>query len=189
MHNYWNIVGDRNLSESWTAFTNITILNEQPPDGCGVERRGLHTFKQLPDLICGLKCPACQKQLNERKSSNELFEKTKLANARKLRGINFLDADDKEFKETIQNARKKLELPMDAAMPCKLKTFQHRGTCGESNDIRKSGHACIVEADESTRKRLERTLPKDHEDHMAETGYNSLSHENLVHKFILCPKR
>ena len=29
-----------------------------------------------------------------------------------------------------------------------------------------------------------RTLPKDHEDHIDEKGFNSLSHENLVHTFI-----
>ena len=74
---------------------------------------------------------------------------------------------------------------MEAAMPCKLKTFQHRETCGESNEIRKSKPACMVEGHESTRKRLERTPLKDHEDHIAEKGFNSLSHHNLVHKFIL----
>ena len=44
--------------------------------------------------------------------------------------------------------------------------------------------ACIVEADESTRKRLEGTLPKHHEHHIAGKGSNSLNHYNLVHKFI-----
>ena len=36
-------------------------------------------------------------------------EKLHLDNARKLRGIYFIDPEDKEFKETIKNARKKLE--------------------------------------------------------------------------------
>ena len=36
-------------------------------------------------------------------------EKAKLDNARKLRGIHFIDPEDKEFKENIRNARKKLE--------------------------------------------------------------------------------
>ena len=31
---------------------------------------------------------------------------------------------------------------------------------------------------------MERTLPKDHEDHIAEKGFNSLIHCHLVHKFI-----
>ena len=57
-------------------------------------------------------------------------------------------------------------------------------TCGESNDIRKSKQGCIVEAHESTRKRLESTPPKDHEDYIAEKGFNSISHYNLVHEFV-----
>ena len=35
-------------------------------------------------------------------------EKLHLVNARKLRGIYFIDPEDKEFKETIKNARKKI---------------------------------------------------------------------------------
>ena len=50
--------------------------------------------------------------------------------------------------------------------------------------IRKTKYACIVEADESTRKRLEGTLHKDHEDHIAGEGINSLNPYNPVHKFM-----
>ena len=35
---------------------------------------------------------------------------------------------------------------------------------------------------------MERNLPRDHEDHIAEKGFNSLSHYNLVHKFISMPQ-
>ena len=47
-------------------------------------------------------------------------EKLHLDNARKLRGIFFTDPEDKEFKETIKNARKKLGTPVALAMPCKI---------------------------------------------------------------------
>ena len=40
------------------------------------------------------------------------FVASKLENARRLRGIYFIDLEDKEFKEIIQNARRKLETPM-----------------------------------------------------------------------------
>ena len=69
-------------------------------------------------------------------------------------GIYFIHPEDIEFKETMKNARKKLELRMEEAMPCKVKNHQHRETCVES-DTRKSKHVCIVEAHKSTRKRLE----------------------------------
>ena len=37
------------------------------------------------------------------------IEKPKLKNARRLRGIFFIDPDDEEFKHIMKNARKKLE--------------------------------------------------------------------------------
>ena len=40
-----------------------------------------------------------------------------LENARKFRGIHFTDPEDKEFKETMSNARKKLETSVAPAMP------------------------------------------------------------------------
>ena len=53
-----------------------------------------------------------------------------------------------------------------------------------STRFQKTKHACIVDAHESTRKRMESTLPKDHEDHIAQQGFNSMSHYNLLHNFI-----
>ena len=114
-------------------------------------------------------------------------EKPKLDNARKLRGIYFIDPEDKEFNETIKNARKKLETPMAPAMPCTSKTCQHWVTRGKTNEI-KSKLACILEASESTRLRMEDSLPNHHEDHIAGKGDKSLQHYNLVHKFIPMPQ-
>ena len=47
-------------------------------------------------------------------------ENLHLDNVRKLRGIFFIDPEDTEFKETIKNARKKLETSMAPAMPSKV---------------------------------------------------------------------
>ena len=114
-------------------------------------------------------------------------EKPHLDHARKLRGIYFIDPEDKEFKETIKNARKKLETPMAPAMPCKTnKNSQHGVTRGKSNEI-KTKLACILEASESTRLRMGESLRNHHEDHIAGKGDNSLEHCNLVHKFIPMP--
>ena len=60
--------------------------------------------------------PVSREEPEDHKWSNE---KPKLDNARRLRGIYFIDFEEKEFKETIENARKKLETPMAPAMPCK----------------------------------------------------------------------
>ena len=31
---YWNIDGSRDLSASWTGFTQFTVLSDKPPEGC-----------------------------------------------------------------------------------------------------------------------------------------------------------
>ena len=114
-------------------------------------------------------------------------EKLHLDNARKLRGIYFIDPEDQEFKETIKNARKKLETPMAPAVPCKISKNNQNCGSGASNKI-KSKFACILEASESTRLRMGESLPTHHEDHIAGKGDNSLQHYNLVHKFIPMPQ-
>ena len=94
-------------------------------------------------------------------------EKLHLDNARKLKRIYFIDPEDKEFKETIKSARKKLETPVAPAMPCKAsKKGKHGATRDKSNKI-KSKLACILEASESTRLRMEESLPHRHENHIA----------------------
>ena len=99
-------------------------------------------------------------------------EKLHLDNARKLRGICFIDTEDKEFKETIKNARKKLETSVAPAMPCKIMKICGSGA---SNKI-KTKLACILEANESTRMRMGNSEPHHHEDHTAGKGDNSLQH-------------
>ena len=77
---------------------------------------------------------------------------------------------------------------MAPAMPCKTcKKDKHEETRSKTNDF-KSKFACILEASESTRIRVEETLPKYHEDHIAGKGDNSLQHYNMVHKIIPMPQ-
>ena len=115
-------------------------------------------------------------------------ERPKLDNARRLRGIHFIDPEDKEFRETIKNARKKSETPMAPAMRCKTsKKSKHGETRGKAKEF-KSKFACILEASESTRLRMEESLPNYHEDHSAGKGGNSLQHKNLVHTFLFMPQ-
>ena len=53
------------------------------------------------------------------KRNKSVLEKPKLDNARKLRDIYFMDPDDEEFKDIMNNARRKFDIPMPATMPCK----------------------------------------------------------------------
>ena len=70
-------------------------------------------------------------KLKEKQKWSE--EKLHLENARKLRGIYFIDPEDKEFKETIKNARKKLETSVAPAMPCKIMK-----NCGSNGSDKKT---------------------------------------------------
>ena len=72
---------------------------------------------------------------------------------------------------------------MPAAMRCKIQQSVYRKTCRTVGE-HKTKYACIVEADESTRKRMEGSLHKYHEDHIAGKGITSLRNYNLVLKFI-----
>ena len=159
----WNIDGSRDLSDPWTAFTQFTLLEEKP----------------WPELWKSMRKHAKLKE--KQKWSNE---KLHLEKARKLRGIYFIDPEDTEFKETLKNARKKLETSVALAMPCKI--MKNCGN-GASNKI-KTKLACILEADESTRLRMGNSMPNYHEDHIAGKGENSLQHCNLIHKFIPMPQ-
>ena len=183
---YLDIDGSRELSDPWTAFTQFTLLDEKAPDGY-MWSGGRLTRKQLtsrPDYLWPELWKSMGKHAKLKEKHKWSNEKIHLENARELRGIYFIDPEDKEFKETIKNARKKLETSVDPAMPCKI--MKNCGS-GES-DKNKTKLACILKADESTRMRMVNSRPHCHQDHIAGQGENSLQHHNLVHKFIPVPQ-
>ena len=174
MDDYWNVDGDRELSDTWTGFTRFTTLSEEPPDVYPWSGRRL-TRKQTTSTPNKL-WPEMWKHLSDaskRKAKQKwAIEKPKLDNAKKLRGIYFIDSEDEEFKNIMKNARRKLGIPMPAAMPCKTSVCSTK-------------YACIVEADESLRKRKEGSPHKNH-DHIAGKGMNSLSHYKFGAQIYSC---
>ena len=107
---YWNIDGSRDLSDLWTGFTQFTLLDEKAPDGYTWSGERL-TRKQLtsrPDHLWPELWKSMGKNAKLKEKQKWSEEKIHLENARKLRGIYFIDPEDKEFKETIKNARKKV---------------------------------------------------------------------------------
>ena len=183
---YWNVDGSRDLSDCWTGFTQFTLLEKKPPDRYMWSGRRL-TRKQLtsrPDYLWPELWTKLGRNAKLKERQKWSYEKPQLDNARKLLGIYFIDPEDMEFKETFQNARRKLETPMAPAMLCKTcKKSKHGETRGKPDEIT-SKLACILEASESTRLRMEESLPNHHEDHVAGKEDNSLQHYNLVHTFI-----
>ena len=69
-------------------------------------------------------------------------EKPKLDNARQLRGIFFIEPNDEEFKLTMKASRRKLEVPMPAAMPGKM-PIKSSGKTHRNNWKRKTKCVCV----------------------------------------------
>ena len=181
--------GEGELSDAWTGFTRFILLNERPPGGYTWSGWRL-TRKQTtsrPDNAW----PDMWKHMSDAAKSKAKqkwpIEKPKLGNARQSRGIFFIEPDDEEFKHTMKNARRKLEIPMPAAMICKTPA-DTRGESCRSIGKHKTKHACIVDAEESVRIRLEGVPQRYHEDHIVAKGINSLSLYHLVHEFIPMPQ-
>ena len=114
------------------------------------------------------------------------IEKSKLDHAINLRRIYFIDPSDENYKDIIKNARRKLETPTAAAMPCKrafsqasiLETVVSKTKKAKASEAR-TRFTCISEAHESTRQRIESVTKRIHEEHIAGKGHNSIVHCNL----------
>ena len=87
----------------------------------------------------------------------------------------------------MKAACRKLEVPMPAAMPCKI-PIKSSGETHRNIGKRKTKYACIVDADESTRPMLEGAGHKPHQDHITAKGTHSITHCSHVHKFIPMPQ-
>ena len=94
----------------------VHSVERKPPEGYVWSRRDWQKFKEPPDLtMCGLKYGLKLEKPLTRERTRMVNEKPKLDNARRLKGICFIDPEGGEFKETIKNATRKLEVHVDAA--------------------------------------------------------------------------
>ena len=134
--------------------------------------------------ICGNVCPRQQKR---KQNKDGLSRNQSSTNARHLRGIFFAEPNGEKFKLTMEASRRKLEVPMPAAMPGKI-PIKSSGENHRNIGKRKTKYACVVDADDSTRPRLEGAGHKPHQDHITAKGVNSVTHYSLVHKFIPMPQ-
>ena len=76
---------------------------------------------------------------------------------------------------------------MPAALPCKTRINGRGETCRRIGK-HKTKYACVVDADESMRIRLEEKPQRYHEYHIAAIGINSRCRYYLVHKFVPMPQ-
>ena len=149
----------------------------------------LQENNQLPvQMIYGHICGSiCQMQRKKKAKQKLAIEKPKIGNARQLRGILFIEPDDEEFQPIMKAARRKWEVPMPAAIPCKI-PMKSSGETHRNMVTRKTKYACVVDADETTRPRLEGAGHKPHQDHITAKRTNSMTSHSLVDKFIPMPQ-
>ena len=146
-----NVDGEWKLSDAWTGFTRFVLLKERPPEGytCCGERLARKQSTSRPDDIWPDKCKHMSDVAKKKAKQKWAIEKSKIDNARQLRRMYFIEPDDEEFKYIMKAARRKLEVPMPAAMLCKIPI---KSSGWESTAILEN-----ASADESTRPRLEGT--------------------------------
>ena len=177
--------GEKELSDAWTGFTIFILLNERPPERY-TWSGGRLTRKQKtsrPDDVWPAMWQFMSDAAKKKAKQRWAIEKPKLDNARQLRGIFFIEPNDEEFKLAMKAARRKLEVPMPAAMPCKIR-IKSSGETHRNVGKRKTKYACVVDADESMRRRLDGAGHKPHQDYIIAKRTNSITHYSLVHKFI-----
>ena len=99
----------------------------------------------------------------------------------------FIDPDDEEFKDIMKDARRKLEVPMPTAMPCKLQRDKYRDVVAQLKNTRQNTLALLKpmnlrgNAWKDLLTRIMKTTSQEKES-------THLNHYNLVHKFIPVPK-
>ena len=119
------------MSGAWTGFTRFTFLNERPPEGktSSGERLTRKQTTSRPDTLW----PEIWKDMSDASKRKEkqkwAIEKPMLNNARRLRGICFIDPDDEAFKNIMKkkNARRKLEVLMPQQCLVKLHCAEAAG--------------------------------------------------------------
>ena len=83
---YWNIDGSRDLSDSWTSFTQFTVLDEKLPDGnmWSGERLTKRQATSRPDHLWPELWIKLERNAKLKERQKWAIEKTKLDNARKM---------------------------------------------------------------------------------------------------------
>ena len=96
IEDYWNVNGDRELSDTWTSFTRFTFFDGYSWSGGRLTRK---QTTSTPDTLW----PKIWKDFSEASKRKEkqkwAIEKPRLHNARKLRGIYLIDPAGEELKD------------------------------------------------------------------------------------------
>ena len=120
-----NVDENRSLSHSWKGFTKCTLLSEKPLKVYMLSRWTLTNAETTtrPDHVWPEVRSKIGKAVQNRENKNRKMKNRKFDNARRLKGVYSIDPIDEECEETINNARKRLEVLVEPAMPCRNRRF------------------------------------------------------------------
>ena len=125
MDDYGSVDGGRERSGPWTGFAPFSRLSQRPPNGHTWSRERLNKSSgnsQAPLFGARTLVKYVEKLSTKKEKALGAIERPKLDNAGKLKGIYHIELDDLEFTDTLKNARKMLEVPLESAMPCELRS-------------------------------------------------------------------
>ena len=181
----WNVDANRHLDSQSSLYWKRNVQR----DMWSGERLTKIQATTRPDHVWPEVWTKIGKAAAKRETQERTREKPKLDNACRLRGIYFIDPDDKEYAEILKTARRKWERPMAPTMLC-----QWRAPNGITKVLAQSETAsektpttifdCVLEPHESTRQRVESSQHKNHRDHFGGKGFTPMTQYNLVHNFI-----
>ena len=172
---YWNIDGSRDLSDHWTGFTQFTLLEEKPPDGYTVVRWEINEktayIQARSSMVRTLEVNGKARQA-EGEAKVVLVKRFILKTQENCEGSISSTRRIQKFKETIKNARKKLETSGAPAMPCKI--MKKNCGSGGSNKVKKQNLRVFWKLMNPQESVWEIQIPHHHEHHIAGKGENSL---------------
>ena len=121
IEDYWNVDGEKELSDAWTGFTRCVLLKVRPREGYTWFWRRVtrKQKKSRPDDVW----PDMWKFMSDaakKKAKQIWLSRNQCRQCQTIERNIFIEPNDEEFKLTMKAARRKLEFPMPAAMPCKI---------------------------------------------------------------------
>ena len=189
MSDYWNVDGEKELSDAWTGFTRFVLLKERPPEGYTWSGWRLLTRKQKtsrPDgQTCGNLCPMQRKRKQNKDGLSRNQSSTMPDNREEYSLLNQTMKNSSSQRKPLGESWKFRCQP--AAKPCEI-PIKSSGETHRNIGKRKTKYSSVVDSDESRRPKLEGAGHKPHQDHITAKGTNSLTHYSLVHKIIPMPQ-
>ena len=129
MGDYWNVDGGRILSGHWTGVIQTPLRGNTRVGGImGNIRATWRPEHTWPQIWSGLskKSQQWKNTTGQKKSqSSTLLEGWE----------DFFDPEDMELNETLQNERKKLEVHLDSAIPCRVRKTSETSSFEGVNDL------------------------------------------------------